>query len=391
MDRQESTATTAPSSRPGEQRIPSLLQAVFLKSNRGKEVKKPPPGKVASREFFRNWFSRRGQSEQKKRGYFASKDKVLTKNQREGSKKGSSKKVDDADAGAAAETILNADAKMETFSLQEYFEALLKERGYDIKLYETLNTGYYTKATAIQIASYGPRMIQIVRTGDVPALRETMAVGLSSNPSNQFGESLLHMVCRHGDLELMDVLIDAGASLQVSDDYGRTPLNDALWAPTPAYGVVKRILDQDSGLLFLKDRRGSLPLEYVVKSDRLLWRDWLDQHVDVYFPEAKANCFGSPELANMEPNSVALPEHKTTGLPLDLIKMVASGSMTPEEARTIAQTFSNDDETEISDDDYDSEYDSDFDSDDESLYGDLEQTQMLEILQFAEVAKDSAE
>lgn len=36
-------------------RIPVALQAVFLASNRGKEVHKPPPEKAANKVFFRNW------------------------------------------------------------------------------------------------------------------------------------------------------------------------------------------------------------------------------------------------------------------------------------------------------------------------------------------------
>lgn len=36
-------------------RIPLSLQAVFLASNRGKDVHKPPPEKVATKTFTRNW------------------------------------------------------------------------------------------------------------------------------------------------------------------------------------------------------------------------------------------------------------------------------------------------------------------------------------------------
>jgi hypothetical protein len=38
-----------------QSRIPVALQAVFLASNRGKEVHKPPPEKAANKVFFRNW------------------------------------------------------------------------------------------------------------------------------------------------------------------------------------------------------------------------------------------------------------------------------------------------------------------------------------------------
>jgi hypothetical protein len=40
-------------------RIPATLQAVFLASNRGREVNKPPPASVASKVFFRNWLFQR--------------------------------------------------------------------------------------------------------------------------------------------------------------------------------------------------------------------------------------------------------------------------------------------------------------------------------------------
>jgi hypothetical protein len=56
-------------------RIPVALQAVFLASNRGQEVHKPPPGNVASRvfsQFFgrkqrnpRRWFNRKRNGDQK--------------------------------------------------------------------------------------------------------------------------------------------------------------------------------------------------------------------------------------------------------------------------------------------------------------------------------------
>jgi hypothetical protein len=39
-------------------RIPSTLQAVFLASNRGKDVNAPPPQRVAFKTFFRGWLGR---------------------------------------------------------------------------------------------------------------------------------------------------------------------------------------------------------------------------------------------------------------------------------------------------------------------------------------------
>ena len=61
-----------PSSSTRQGRIPFTLQAVFLASNRGNEVHKPPPEKVASKVFFRNWlFQRQSNSGNNKRSLFS--------------------------------------------------------------------------------------------------------------------------------------------------------------------------------------------------------------------------------------------------------------------------------------------------------------------------------
>ena len=54
-----SPANNEDKSRSRQGRIPATLQAVFLASNRGKNVDKPPPAKVASKVFIRNWLFQR--------------------------------------------------------------------------------------------------------------------------------------------------------------------------------------------------------------------------------------------------------------------------------------------------------------------------------------------
>jgi hypothetical protein len=55
-------------SRSRQGRIPATLQAVFLASNRGKDVNKPPPEKAASKVYFRNWLFQRQAGSKEKRG-----------------------------------------------------------------------------------------------------------------------------------------------------------------------------------------------------------------------------------------------------------------------------------------------------------------------------------
>jgi hypothetical protein len=49
-------------------RIPATLQAVFLASNRGNEVNKPPPAKVASKVYLRGWLFQRQVGSKESRG-----------------------------------------------------------------------------------------------------------------------------------------------------------------------------------------------------------------------------------------------------------------------------------------------------------------------------------
>jgi hypothetical protein len=63
---------TEDSNRSRQGRIPATLQAVFLASNRGKEVNKPPPAAVASKVFFSNWlFQRQTGARKEKAGLFS--------------------------------------------------------------------------------------------------------------------------------------------------------------------------------------------------------------------------------------------------------------------------------------------------------------------------------
>lgn len=48
-----------------QSRIPFTLQAVFLASNRGKDVHKPPPENAGSKVFKKNWFLQRQAKEKK--------------------------------------------------------------------------------------------------------------------------------------------------------------------------------------------------------------------------------------------------------------------------------------------------------------------------------------
>ena len=261
-------------------------------------------------------------------------------------------------------------------SPQVYLDTMLSSRGYSTQRFKTLQTSYYNKPTDHQIASYSVYLIQLLRVGDIETFKNIMACGISPNPCNAYGESLVHSVCRRGDHEMLQVFVQNGCALNVCDDYGRTPLHDACWAVPPAFEVVKMILKEDVRLFHMIDSRDRLPLGYVREEDWPTWIDFLDAHKDVYWPTRNTDREEEPPRLTREGcNTRPLPD-PVNALSLELTEMVATGRMKPEEAiflHTDATTSSgetkekSEDNTTVclsdADDSFSSDYDSDYDSD----------------------------
>jgi hypothetical protein len=276
-------------------------------------------------------------------------------------------------------------------SPQAFLNALLQDddprraKYYSTESYFVKDSAYYNQPTAFQLKSYGSHLTDMVRRSNAHALRDMLVsststswssndkaeatsgqLGLSPNACNVYGESILTMICRRGDLALLQVLMDTGCcSLQVSDDCGRTPLHDACWSSNtsqPCFEVVQIILQADARLLYMKDARGSLPLDYVPKQHWDAWKRFLVRVVlDAYFPivdddddnvDADNKKQGPPELTKYAPNSrpVSTPPNS---LPNALAAMVAFGKLTPDEARMMASPDSDDDDYSTDDNDSD--------------------------------------
>lgn len=210
---------------------------------------------------------------------------------------------------------------------------MLTSRGYSTSNFCSLDGGYYCKPTALQKASYGMKVIQAVRTSDVELLQAILDCGLSPNPCNQFGESVVHMVCRRGDIKLLKVMVNAGCSLQVTDDFGRTPLHDACWTAEPFFDCVELILNHDARLLHIVDCRGSSPLSYVKREH---WKEWIEffkRKADTYWPARDVSKEGEqppPALAGASAHSGPISDPKNA-IPVELATLIASGTLDPKE------------------------------------------------------------
>jgi len=247
-------------------------------------------------------------------------------------------------------------------SPQAYLDVMIHARGYSTRRYRTLQTGYYSKPTAYQQASYHVNMVKHVRNHRVAEFKAIVESGISPNPCNAYGESLLHMVCRRGDDDLLQIMLDVGSSVQVADDYGRTPLHDACWAATPSFDTVGLIATRDITLFHMTDSRGAVPLSYVRREHWPEWIEFLETKKDLWWPPITGTDEPSM-LVDVAPNERPIPEPENAFTP-ELAGMVASGVMSPTEAKMLQEEDEEMEGVEDSSDEEDSDDESDDDNDD---------------------------
>jgi len=221
--------------------------------------------------------------------------------------------------------------ELPTGSPQSYLEKLLHLRGYSTQNFCSLEGAYYCKPTPLQKASYGIKLVQAVRASDETLLRSLLECGLSPNPCNSFGESVVHMICRRGEYKLLKVLVDYGCSLQVTDDFGRTPLHDACWTAEPCFECVEMILNHDRRLLQVVDCRGSPPLSYVKADHWPKWVEFFKSKADNYWP---SRCGEGdeppPKLSQEAPHSRPILDPKNA-IACEEAMLIAAGKKSTQE------------------------------------------------------------
>merc|ERR1719491_2885378 len=174
---------------------------------------------------------------------------------------------------------------------------------------------------------YGvPHLVNSVRDNDLVKIRQLYHEGmLTCNACNRFGESILHMACRRGHVEMIHFLLTTvGLSITttVKDDYHRTPLHDAFWSASPnKYQIVDLLLKQPEtvALLLLKDKRGFTPLDYARGEEYEKWYHFLTARKTLFHVVA-------PQM-NPIPNTTYLIATATATITQSLT--VAAASSTP--------------------------------------------------------------
>jgi hypothetical protein len=91
-------------------------------------------------------------------------------------------------------------------------------------------------------------IVRAVRSSELERLHELKREGRSMDACNRFGESVLHMACRRGATPMVAFLMaDCGLQVNISDDFGRTPLHGmeparAAVRPISLFGVCATML-----------------------------------------------------------------------------------------------------------------------------------------------------
>ena len=158
---------------------------------------------------------------------------------------------------------------------QYVIEAFI-ENGYCIPEDSASLAALFKKPTDAQIEAYKLGTLKAARLAKINELRGLHAKGVSFDCCNRFGESLVSLVCRKGKADILRFLIkEAGVSLMIRDDFGRTVLHDAFWTTEPAFESITVLLQEVPELLFVKDVRGHTPLDYVRREHWDLWLAFL--------------------------------------------------------------------------------------------------------------------
>ena len=159
----------------------------------------------------------------------------------------------------------------------------LAARGLKSDTKPTMNVDekFFVKVTDM----YDKEIVNTIRSNDVDALRKLFKNGTQVQCGNRFGETLIHLACRRSHREMVLFLVEeAGVSLHVRDDYGRTPMHDACWRAEPDLELLDFLLDRVPELLMLSDKRGHTPLDYARREHWALLFPFLEERTSKFMP-----------------------------------------------------------------------------------------------------------
>jgi len=187
---------------------------------------------------------------------------------------------------------------------------------------------YETVPSPLQLASFGTELVQAIHTSNCDKLSRLLETGLSPNPCNKFRDSIVDLVCKRANAAIFQCLVEHGCDLRVCDGFGRTPLHHCCWASEFSPEIAETILRVDWQQLFIEDKRGQTPLEYVRPEQASEWIEFLEDNRDRFFPTGGAI---PPLQAVRETRPDNTLPDPPNALPVELAGAISSGQLSPDE------------------------------------------------------------
>jgi len=180
---------------------------------------------------------------------------------------------------------------------KDYVKSVFAKNGYDAVKQGEITTHCmerFQTPTSAQLEQYSTDILLAVRNNDLPKAKALYEEGkFNVNACNRFGESILHIACRRGHLQMVQFFIEVvGMKVhEIRDDYHRTPLHDAFWTSKASPLVIAYLFKQPYviELLLLQDKRGYTPLDYARSEDRSKWLYFLWERKHLLVPTIKMN------------------------------------------------------------------------------------------------------
>ena len=162
----------------------------------------------------------------------------------------------------------------------EYVAAFLKAKGFCLEDIIKRASLRHVNPTQRMIEAYTMDISTAVRDGDLNTLRQLYESGADLDCCNRFGDSLVHIACRHGHANIVKFLInEVNASAHVVDDLQRTPLHDACWSSKLNFEIVEIIVRAAPENLLWPDKRGHTAFDYARQSDWTKWMIFLTENL----------------------------------------------------------------------------------------------------------------
>ncbi|CAB9525938.1 ANK [Seminavis robusta] len=142
------------------------------------------------------------------------------------------------------------------------------------------DTDSFVGVTNERIRSYSLEISQAIRNNELPLIRKLFSSGAANvDGCTNHGESTVHLAARLGRLDILKFLVDeAGVSLRVKDDNGRTPLHDACWTNSDNFELIHFLLAHSPDLLFVFDKKGYSAFQYIPQKCWGEWSQFLHSH-----------------------------------------------------------------------------------------------------------------